>query len=124
MPPMPTLTIPCPTGQVSDGYHTFDELYEHRCLLFIAVMKAHPALAWRARAHADGSRLEGWWIGGLDLPSGRITYHLPDRLWSLLDNAAVATRERAPEWDGHTSADVLDRLGRWLTTAGANAAAP
>lgn len=22
-------------GDMSDGYHTFDELYEHRCLLFI-----------------------------------------------------------------------------------------
>lgn len=24
-------------GEVSDGYHTFDELYEHRVALFIAL---------------------------------------------------------------------------------------
>lgn len=29
------LHIPIDAGKVSDGYHTFDELYEHRCLLFI-----------------------------------------------------------------------------------------
>lgn len=106
--------MPTPTGQISDGYHTFDELYEHRCLLFLAVMKAHPQLAWRARAHDDGSVQEGWWVAGLNLPTGPISYHLPDRVWPLLDGTAIETRERAPKWDGHTSADVLDRLGRWI----------
>lgn len=121
---MPTLHIPCPTGQVSDGFHTFDELYDHRCLLFLALMKALPELAWRSRVHADGSGPAGWWVGGLRLPTGPITYHLPDALWPLLDGAAVTTLERAPHWDGHTSADVIERLRRWVSldaprTAGA-----
>jgi hypothetical protein len=111
---MPTLTIPCPTGQVSDGCHTFDELYEHRCLLFLALMKAHPHLAWRAHAHDDGSRQDGWWIAGMDFPTGPVSYHIPDRLWSLLDSTQIATRDRAPAWDGHTSSDVLDRLRDWV----------
>ena len=102
------------TGQISDGYHTFDELYEHRCLLFLALMKAHPLLAWRARAHDDGSVQEGWWVAGMNLPTGPVSYHLPDRLWPLLDGTVIETRERAPKWDGHTSADVLDRLARWI----------
>lgn len=25
-------------NDLSDGYHTFDELYDHRCLLFLAWM--------------------------------------------------------------------------------------
>lgn len=111
---MPTLTIPCPTSEVSDGYHTFGELYEHRCLLFVALMKAHPKMAWRSRLHHDGSGEPGWWIGGLHLPTGDISYHLPDWAWPLLDGSGVTTLERAPKWDGHTSTDVLQRLRAWL----------
>ena len=102
------------TGSLSDGYHTFDELYAHRGLLFIALLKAHPQLAWRARHHADGSMDAGWFVAGLDLPTGAVTYHLSDTLWPLLEAVPLRTLERAPAWDGHTSADVLDRLRRWI----------
>lgn len=104
------LVLPCPTGQVSDGYHTFDELYDHRCLLFIALLNAHnhKPWAWRSLKHHDGSEWEGWFIAGLHLDSGDITYHLPTKYWDLCRNAL--TLDTAPEWDGHTSQDVLDRL--------------
>lgn len=111
---MPNLILPCSTSEVSDGYHTFGELYDHRCLLFVALMRAHPTLAWRSRLHDDGSSEPGWWAGGLHLPTGDVSYHLPDALWPLLDGATVNTLERAPKWDGHTSADVLQRLRAWL----------
>jgi hypothetical protein len=111
---MPNLILPCPAGEVSDGCHTFNELYDHRCLLFIALMKAYPERAWRARLHEDGSGMEGWWIGGMHLPTGDITYHIPEEAWGLLDHAGVATLERGPRWDGHTSADVLQRLRHWI----------
>ena len=113
---MPTLTIPCATSEVSDGYHTFGELYEHRCLLFVALMKAHPELAWRSRLHDDGSRQPGWWVGGLRLPSGDVSYHLPDALWPLLEGTQVQTLDQAPKWDGHTSAEVLKRLREWIAS--------
>ena len=105
-----TLQIPCETGQVSDGYHTFDELYEHRCLLFLNLMAGRPEVSWRARRHEDGSAIKGYWIAGMRLPSGDVTYHVPNRLWRLLDGHTVETRARAPKWDGHTSAEALRRL--------------
>lgn len=108
------LLLPCDTSQVSDGYHTFDELYNHRNLLFIAAMKTYPQLSWRARFHHDGTGEAGWWIGGMHLPTGDISYHLPDRFWQLLDAVTIETRERAPKWDGHTASEVLDRLRRWI----------
>lgn len=112
---MASLIIPGPASEVSDGFHTFGELYEHRCLLYVALMRAHPALAWRARLHADGSSQAGWWIGGLKLPTGEeITYHLPESSWSLLDGGQIETLPRAPKWDGHTSTDVVHRLRAWL----------
>jgi len=104
-------------GAVSDSYHTFEELYDHRCLLFLAVMAAHPNLAWTSEAHSDGSVWDGWFIAGMHLPTGDITYHLPEKLAPLVDTSKIRVLNRAPEWDGHTSQDVIGRLTAWLITA-------
>ncbi len=96
------------TGETSDGYHTFNELYEHRHILFLAVLKAHPNKAWRSKLHADGTMFDEWFIAGLDTPSGQATYHLPIRMWHLF--AGIKELENAPQWDGHTSEDVLVRI--------------
>ena len=110
-----TLKLPCPVGQVSDGYHTFDELYDHRCLLFIALMRAHHDVAWATRAHHNGEVWAGWFIAGLKLPTGKtITYHLPEKFWWAVETFPCAKPERAPQWDGHTSKDVIGRLMEWL----------
>jgi hypothetical protein len=96
-------------GQISDGYHTFNELYEHRHALFLALCRSQVDRAWRAQQHHDGSSFEGWFILGIgDQPGHQITYHLPMRLWD--DAAFVKTLHRAPEWDGHTSNDVIERI--------------
>lgn len=108
------------TGKISDGYHTFDELYDHRCHLFIALMQSHPEISWRARKHQDGSSYPDWFIAGMHLPDGDITYHLPAWMWSMLDGVygesfkVIAPLEFAPPWDGHTSADVVKRLASWI----------
>ena len=106
------------TGKISDGYHTFDELYEHRIVLFIALCRfiesEHPSecgeyLIWRSKLHHDGSSFEGWFILGINKVKGeQITYHLPLSKWEETDFAE--TLEKAPEWDGHTANDVLERL--------------
>ena len=101
-------------NDLSDGYHTFSELYDHRIALFIALMKSHRDISWVAKEHADGGYFEGWFIAGMNLPTGTITYHLPDDYFGELDDIAIL--ERAPEWDGHKSADVLLRLLEWEPT--------
>lgn len=100
-------------GSISDGYHTFDELYEHRFRLFIALMRSNPTIAWRANNHDDGEMFDGWFVCGMDLPTGTVSYHLPVRLWESLDGVGVRTSLRADKWDGHTSDDVLERLAAW-----------
>jgi len=99
--------------EVSDGYHTMDELYEHRITLFIALCKQYTRATgfrpWRSKLHADGSSFEGWFILGLmDEPGKQITYHLPLSKWD--DVAFADTRDKAPEFDGHTPDDVIKRL--------------
>lgn len=97
------------TNLISDGYHTFGELYEHRIELFIALCKAHTGVAWKSRVHSDGSVMEGWFIMGLyEFEGGQISYHLPEIYWDRC--AFIRTRDQAPAWDRHTSADVLKRL--------------
>ena len=94
-------------GEISDGYHTFNELYEHRHSLFGALARAYGG--WKSLNHHDSAfpMYPGWFIAGVELPSGSITYHLPMRLWVEFPGI---TLERAPEWDGHSPADVVTRL--------------
>jgi hypothetical protein len=101
------LVVECVSaGQASDGYHTFDELYEHRHLLLLSFLRLHGG--WRSRKHSDGSEWDGWFIGTNIAGGAPISYHLPERLWDLA--RFLTTEEFAPEWDGHTSHDVCDRL--------------
>lgn len=97
-------------GSFSDGYHTVDELYEHRVALWITLCRlVGPGLAWRSRLHSDGSEIPGFFLLGLGKqPGTQMTYHLSDKDWDRTEFAE--TLERAPEFDGHTSADVLRRL--------------
>lgn len=100
--------------EVSDTYHTFSELYGHRILLFISTMKSHKDISWKSRLHSDGSSFEGWFVAGMHLPSGDITYHIPEKFWQMLED--ITTKEKAPEWDGHTANDVVIRLNNWCMT--------
>lgn len=107
------------TNLVSDGYHTFGELYEHRIMLFIALAKklrreGWGAAIWRSTAHSDGSVWEGWFILGINQEKDeQMTYRLPMSKWKDTDFAS--TLDKAPEWDGHTSADVLARIGTLIS---------
>ncbi len=104
-------------GQTSDGYHTFDELYVHRGLLFVALLKANSSIGWKSHLHNDLSSFRGHFIAGLDLPTGQITYHLPDWMWKI---ANVTILDKAPPWDGHTPQDVCQRLQEWIMGGGSN----
>ncbi len=112
---MATILIPGKTGDVSDGYHTFNELYEHRITIFIALMKSNPKLAWIAPRHSDNSLWEGWFIAGMRLPTGDVTYHINNKYWELAKSTGCEVRDVGYVWDGHTSADVIKRICEWVT---------
>lgn len=98
------------TNKISDGYHTFGELYDHRITLFILVARREKKIqVWRSKKHSDGSEWAGWFLLGIGKEKGyQITYHLPIEKW---DECGFAeTLDAAPEFDGHTSNDVLNRL--------------
>lgn len=98
------------TGETSDGYHTFDELYQHRYALFAALAHTYGDKSWKSQKHQDGTMWDGWFVAGIELPTGQITYHLPVSVWMKFPAQEI---ERAPAWDGHTSNDVIHRI--WTT---------
>ena len=97
---------------VGDEYHSMAELYEYRMLY-----NAHAAQGWLAAGipvvkswrHHDGSECfdGGWFIVVAQLPTGQVSNHYPANDWNLFKVPIV---ERAPEWDRHTPADVLNRM--------------
>lgn len=122
-------------GAYSDGYHTFDELYEFR-KIYNAVLfnewgqhsngsigsdldtlikpKYDLHKSWK---HNDGELCfgGGWFIVVAILPSGQISNHYEAKDWDLFKVPIV---EKAKcEFDGHTSADVIVRLKSLIIVA-------
>ncbi len=105
--------VPCQVGKTSDGYHSFDELYEHRHLLFALALRGYTQFnSWRSRLHEGGDSYENWFIAGLELPTGAIRYHLPNSMWALLEG--ITTLDRAPKWDGKGSEVSVERMTEFL----------
>lgn len=111
-------------GKISDGYHTFDELYEHRMTLFVTLCRemqkcrefameqggmVRYVKVWRSKFHNDVTMFKGMFIMGIGKdPGDQITYHLDLKYWD--ETSFAETLPKAPEHDGHTSDDVLERL--------------
>ena len=95
-------------GDISDGYHAFNDLYYQRLILSATLFNTYKTKAWKSTCHEDGCPCfgGGWFIVGIDTPEGSYTYHYEMKYWDLFD---VKVLDRGKEWDGHTSDDV-DRL--------------
>ena len=117
-------------NEISDGYHTFDELYEFR--------KVYNAVLFNLWAELDGAYLEegiiekrveepgydvhkswkhhdgelcfggGWFIVSAMLPAGLISNHYKAEDWELF-RVPEAEKAKYP-FDGYTAQDVLQRL--------------
>ena len=90
--------------RISDGYHTFDELYYHRMYLFSVICSYHKDLAWKSKLHHDGTMQKGNFIVGIDTPAGQYSYHYHLEYWDHFD---VKELERAPKYDGHLPPDIV-----------------
>ena len=101
---------------MSDGYHTFNELYHHRAVLFSVIVANYREIAWKSKLHHDGTMYDGMFIVGIDTPWGQASYHYDiDPYWNMFD---CEEREAAPEWDGHTPDEAIERIGKLATLGG------
>ena len=91
------------TGSISDGYHTFDELYYHRMMLFAVICNTYKDKAWKSKLHADGTMYDNYFIVGIDTRQGQYSYHFDIKHWDMFN---VKELPNAPEWDGHNPEDI------------------
>ena len=101
--------LPENIGEFSDGYHTFNELYHHRAVLFSVICNMFPDKAWKSKLHDTGDMFDGMFIVGIETEQGQATYHYDvDPYWDMFK---VKELEKAPKWDGHSPSVAIDRIG-------------
>ena len=101
-------------GEISDGYHTFNELYRYRMLYNAAFFNLLPKeIVHKSKRHHDGEECfgGGWFIVMANLPNGQISNHYELKDWDLFQ---IPEKEVADEWDGHTPQEAADRLHKYL----------
>lgn len=102
-------------GEFSDGYHTFNELYHHRAILFAVICNKFKKLAWKSLNHSDNDEpmYDGMFIVGINTPQGPASYHYNiEPYWDLFDCEELP---KAPEWDLHTLDDAIKRIYSLIT---------
>ena len=108
---------------ISDGYHTFNVLYDFRAMYNAALFnewakqltndipKYNVHKSWR---HHDGELCfgGGYFIVTAQLPDGQISNHYKADRWDLFK--IPETECALYPFDGHTSEDVLHRVSKTL----------
>lgn len=105
-------------GNVSDGYHTFNELYYYRMLynaaFFNELAKNTDIKVVKSKRHSDGSipfNDENMFIVQAELPTGQISNHYNMKDWNMFNIKEV---EIADKWDGHTPQQATERLKKYI----------
>lgn len=113
-------------GELNDGFHTFNELYDYRMLYNAAFFNSLAYYdnwadgSWhveynvhKSKKHHDGEECFGGWgfIVMADLPTGQISNHYAMEYWDLFQ---IPEKEIADEWDGHTPKEAAERLKKYL----------
>lgn len=105
---------PVDKGEISDGFHTFNELYYYRMLYNAAFFNMLPkSRVHKSKKHNDGEECfgGGWFIVMANLPTGQISNHYELKDWDLFQ---IPEKERADKWDGHTPQEAAERLHNFL----------
>lgn len=104
---------------VSDGYHTMHELYQHKMALNMALFHAWHEVqmntsnplgfqVMKSKHHHDGTMFEGEYFIVMAITRvGQISYHYKLKHWNEF---VIPEVDRVPKWDGHSSIQVLERL--------------
>ena len=101
-------------GEISDGYHTFNELYAFRKMYNAAAFNAWAKEGLydvhKSKCHSDGLPCfgGGWFIVMAVLPSGQVSNHYQLEDWDLFQ--CIEEPFVKHHYDGHSAQDVLDRL--------------
>jgi hypothetical protein len=90
--------------QMSDGHHTFEDLYTQRRILSKIIFELASQYAWKSKLHADHTMFDGDFIVGISIPEvGQYSYHYKLKYW---DEFNVRELPTAPPYDGHQPEDI------------------
>lgn len=108
---------------ISDGYHTIGDLYDHRLALTVALchsikwvnemyvmndmVDSDDAYCYKSKLHSDGTMFDGMFIVVIETEDGQISYHYNLEHW---DKFKIEEKEMANEYDGHTPEMCIERL--------------
>lgn len=95
---------------ISDGHHTFRELYKQRLIMFSVICNSFPNLSWKSKKHFDEENdpmFNGDFIVGINTPEGIASYHIKLEYWSLFDVPEV---DRAPKYDNYSPDEAMNRI--------------
>ena len=108
-------------NDISDGYHTFKELYDYRMAYnALWVNEIHRSgnsgkyKLHKSLKHHDGELCfgGGWFIVSLELPTGQVSNHYEDKFWDLFN--IPETEKSVLAFDGHTPEIALNRMLKYL----------
>lgn len=98
------------TKEISDGHHTFAELYKHRIILFCTLCNLMPEISWKSKKHFDEENdpmFNDSFIAGINTPEGLATYHIKLKYWEMFN---VRELERAQKYDFYSGEEVINRV--------------
>lgn len=99
-------------SQISDGYHTFAELYEHRHALFLNLVRIF--VDQYKYCYICFDHYEGWDLITIPVRGISVGYHIPISYrkyyaWGLI-HISKEDQEKMYKEDPYTSQDVVNRL--------------
>ena len=112
--------------EVSDGYHTMEELYDHRRALTILLTKVimknvyNVLTCLRSKLHHDGTMFDGYFVVVIYAPfkpGQQVSYHYKLEHWDEFEHC-ITQDKISIEYDGHTSLDVIKRLENFEVAMG------
>ena len=104
-------------SQISDGYHTFAELYDYRrvynAMLVNEYAKQGLYNVHKSWKHNDWQECfgGGWFVVQMELPTGQISNHYEAKHWNEFQ---CEEQEVSDAWDGHTPQQALERMMQFL----------
>lgn len=112
-----------PDGNVSDSYHTFNELYYYRLCYNAALVNSLVKLindnptkfkdikVCKSKKHFGGEPCYGggWFIVMISTPWGQISNHYELEYWNMFQCPVTKVSWK---WDGHGMKEAMERLNR------------
>lgn len=107
-------------GKITDGYHTFDELYDYRMLYsaaffnYLAYLPGNPYNVHISFRTPDGEYWDNghWFIVVANLPTGQVSEYY--KVSDLYFFEYVPIRSRIDVWVDHTPEDAKERIARYI----------